>query len=72
MNDAYQKIIMIMLSVMIGVSGWFGKNLHDSTTLNSKRLTVLESTVMDKYESGKRIAILEHRINEIESEIDKM
>lgn len=67
MSDIYQKIILGMLSIMIAVSGWFGKTLYDSTQINSQRLTILESTFMDKYESGNRLAILEHRVDNLET-----
>jgi hypothetical protein len=71
MNTAanlYGKAAVFLLTVLVSVFGWMGKNIYDSTQIIDKRLTIVESTLIDRTEAVKRLAVLEHRVDKLEAE----
>lgn len=60
------RVAVFLLSILIAVFGWIGKNIYDQTQIIDKRLTVVESTLIDRTEAVQRLAVLEHRVSEIE------
>lgn len=62
----YGKAAVFLLTVLVSVFGWMSKNIYDSTRLMDKRLTIVESTLIDRTEAVKRLAVLEHRVDKLE------
>lgn len=62
----FAKVAVFLLTILITMFSWIGKNVYDSTQLLDKRLTVVESTLIDRTEAVKRLAILEHRVDKLE------
>lgn len=40
--------------------------MYNTLQVNSKRLTVIESTLLDRTEAVRRLDLLEHRVKELE------
>ncbi len=58
--------ILKTYSIKNGNFGWMGKNIYNSTQLIDKRLTIVESTLINRTEAVKRLAVLEHRVDNLE------
>lgn len=79
-DSPFAKVAVFLLTVLIGLLGWIGKNLHADIQLTreevklyrqeveiaKQRLTIVESTVIDRTEAVKRLAVLEHRVDVLE------
>lgn len=65
-GSLYAKAAVFLLTVLISVFGWMGKNIYDSTKLMDKRLTIVESTLIDRTEAVKRLTVLEYRMDKLE------
>ncbi len=65
-NEVYSKAVVLLLTVLISAFGWMGKNVYESTRLLDKRLTIVESTLIDRTEAVTRLAVLEDRVDRIE------
>lgn len=66
-DSPFAKVAVFLLTVLIGMFGWMGKNIYNSTQIIDKRLTIVESTLIDRTEAVKRLAVLEHRVDKLES-----
>lgn len=62
----YQKAAVFLLTMLVSLFGWMGKNIYDATQLNSKRLTIVESTLIDRTEAVRRLDLIELRISNLE------
>lgn len=65
-DSTYGKVAVFLLTILVSVFGWMGKNIYDATQLMDKRLTIVESTLIDRTEAVKRLAVLEHRVDKLE------
>lgn len=65
-DSPFAKVAVFLLTVLIGAFGWMGKNIYNSTQLIDKRLTIVESTLINRTEAVKRLTVLEHRVDNLE------
>lgn len=58
-----QKLLSVLITILLAVFGWIGKNIYESTRMLDRRLTTVEATLLDRTEALSRLSVLEHRMN---------
>jgi len=66
MSINISQVSIFLLTIILGMTGWLGKNIYDSTQILDRRLTIVESTLIDRTEAIKRLAVIEHRLSTLE------
>lgn len=69
-RESYQKVLVFLVGIIIAFSGWWSKIVYDSLQVNSKRLTFIEATLLDRTEAVRRLDLLEHRVEVLEEDAD--
>lgn len=64
-DGPFAKVAVFLLTLLIGLYSWIGKNVYDSTVAIDRRLTVVESTLIDRT-IVERLPVLEHRVGALE------
>ena len=62
------RLLHVLLSVLISVLGWIGKNTYETTRILDKRLTVVEATLVDRTEVMGRLSVLEEQLRHLKEE----
>lgn len=65
-NSIEAKAAIFLMTIMISASAFFLKEIYHETRSNANRLTVIESTLIERSVVVEKMAILEYKVSELE------
>jgi hypothetical protein len=65
-----QRLLHILISVLVSVLGWLGKNVYETTRILDSRLTTVEATIIDRTEVLQRLSVMEAEIENLKKTLE--